>query len=172
MASGWRDFEVIFSKALQKIRLLHKRAESEQMKNDETRMQLDYALNLSRGLVDGGGAGQTTLFHPAIEALHYLVSPFPLLIWNLPKLNFWYDLTLAIEQLLLRFHGLAVERRARLKLVQSFLDDRHEQKSAELAVQVVTEFAEQQRQLTVVPLAGDQGLGLLGHGQHLFLFVV
>lgn len=92
IASGWRDFEVIFSKVLQKLRLLYKRAVAEEMKNDETKMQLDYALNLSRGLIDKSVQG----FHPAIEALHYFVSPFPLLIWNLPKLNFWYDLALAV----------------------------------------------------------------------------
>lgn len=92
-------------------------------------MQLDYSLNLSRGFIDKPIQG----FHPAIEALHYFVSPFPLLIWNLPKLNFWYDLSLAVEKLLCKFHNLAVEKRARLKLLQSFLDDRHEKKSADLA---------------------------------------
>ncbi len=92
VAAGWRDFEVIFSKVLQNIRDRYKRAVAEEMKNDETKMQLDYALNLSRGFIDEPSQG----FHPSIEALHYFVSPFPLLIWNLPKLNFWYDLALAV----------------------------------------------------------------------------
>lgn len=103
------------------------------MKNDETKMQLDYALNLSRGLIDKPVQG----FHPSIEALHYFVSPFPLLIWNLPKLNFWYDLALAVEKLLSKFHSLAVEKWARLKLLQSFLDEKNEKKSADLAQNVL-----------------------------------